>query len=124
MKQIISTDNAPKPAGPYSQAVVVGDLVFVAGQVPRDPQTGQMAGPIEDQTRTVLSNIKAILEAAGSNMSQVVRVDVYLSDMKHFDAMNGIYKTFFNEDYPVRTTVGVQLHGFDVEINCIAHKQA
>jgi 2-iminobutanoate/2-iminopropanoate deaminase len=124
MKQIISTDKAPKPGGPYSQAVVVGDLVFVAGQVPRDPQTGKTPESIEDQTRLVLNNMKAILEAAGCTMQQVVRTDVYLSTMNNFSRMNEVYKTFFNEDYPVRTTVGVQLVGFDVEISCIAHKQA
>ncbi len=88
MKQIISTDKAPKPGGPYSQAVVVGDLVFVAGQVPRDPQTGQTPESIEDQTRLVLSNIRAILEEAGCTMQQVVRVDVYLSNMNYFSRMN------------------------------------
>src|SRR5690349_13502728 len=124
MKQIISTDKAPKPGGPYSQAVVVGDLVFVAGQVPRDPQTGKTPESIEDQTRLVLNNMKAILEAAGCTMQQVVRTDVYLSTMNNFSRMNEVYKTFFNKDYPVRTTVGVQLVGFDVEISCIAHKQA
>ena len=124
MKQIISTEKAPKPGGPYSQAVVVGDLVFVAGQVPRDPATGKTPESIEDQTRLVLNNMKAILEAAGCTMQQVVRTDVYLSTMNNFSRMNEVYKTFFNEDYPVRTTVGVQLVGFDVEISCIAHKQA
>lgn len=124
MKQIISTENAPKPAGPYSQAVVVGDMVFVAGQVPRDPKTGQQPESIEDQTRQVLNNIKAILEAAGCTMGQVVRTDVFLNSMSNFSRMNEVYKTFFDEAYPVRTTVGVELHGFEVEISCIAHKQA
>jgi 2-iminobutanoate/2-iminopropanoate deaminase len=124
MKQIISTSNAPTPAGPYSQAVVVGDLIFVAGQVPKDPQTGQIPESIEDQTRQVFANIAAILEAAGSNLSQIVRVDVYLTSLDNFQRMNEVYKTFFSEHYPVRTTVGVELRGFDIEITVIAHKEA
>lgn len=124
MKQIISTSNAPTPAGPYSQAVVVGDLIFVAGQVPRHPQTGQVEPSIEAQTHQVFANIKAILEAAGSNLGQVVRVDVYLSDMDNFQRMNEVYRTYFDESYPVRTTVGAVLRGFDVEITVIAHTQA
>jgi 2-iminobutanoate/2-iminopropanoate deaminase len=124
MKQIISTSNAPSPAGPYSQAVVVGDLIFVAGQVPKDPQTGLIPESIEDQTRQVFANIAAILEAAGSNLSQVVRADVYLTSLDNFQRMNEVYKTFFSEHYPVRTTVGVELRGFDIEITVIAHKGA
>jgi 2-iminobutanoate/2-iminopropanoate deaminase len=124
MKQIISTSNAPTPAGPYSQAVVVGDLIFVAGQIPRHPQTGQVEPSIEAQTHQVFANIKAILEAAGSNLGQVVRVDVYLSDMDNFQRMNEVYRTYFDENYPVRTTVGAVLRGFDVEITVIAHKAA
>lgn len=122
MKQIISTSNAPVPAGPYSQAVVVGDLIFVAGQIPKDPQTGLIPESIEDQTRQVFANIQAILEAAGSNLSQVVRVDVYLTSLEYFQRMNEVYKTYFEENYPVRTTVGVALHGFDIEVTVIAHK--
>jgi 2-iminobutanoate/2-iminopropanoate deaminase len=124
MKQIISTSNAPSPAGPYSQAVVVGDLIFVAGQVPKDPQTGLIPESIEDQTRQVFANIAAILEAAGSNLSQVVRADVYLTSLDNFQRMNEVYKTFFSEHYPVRTTVGVELRGFDIEVTVIAHKEA
>jgi 2-iminobutanoate/2-iminopropanoate deaminase len=125
MKEIVSTAKSPKPAGPYSQGVVVGDMVFVAGQVPRHPETGQTPENFEDQVRQVLENIKAILEAAGSSMRQVVRTDVFLSDLKFFPRMNEVYKSYFEEgSYPVRTTVGVQLAGFDVEISCIAHKQA
>ncbi len=125
MKEIISTDKAPQPAGPYSQAVVVGDLIFVAGQIPKHPETGEVPEGIAAQTGQVFNNIKAILEAAGSNLEQIVRMDVYLNDMGNFSQMNEVYKTFFsNEGYPVRTTVGVDLRGFEVEINCIAHKQA
>jgi 2-iminobutanoate/2-iminopropanoate deaminase len=104
--------------------VVVGDLVFVAGQVPKDPQTGLIPESIEDQTHLVFKNIKAILEAAGSDLSQVVRVDVYLTTLDNFHRMNEVYKTYFDENYPVRTTVGVELRGFDIEITVIAHKAA
>jgi 2-iminobutanoate/2-iminopropanoate deaminase len=124
MKQPVSTDKAPQPAGPYSQAIMAGDLVFVAGQVPKDPQTGNVPESIQDQTRQVLKNIQAILEAAGSSLDQVVRTDVFLSSLNYFSEMNEVYKTFFKEPYPVRTTVGVELRGFDIEINCIAHKSA
>ena len=124
MKEIISTSNAPSPAGPYSQAVVVGDLIFVAGQTPKDPQTGQIPEGIEGQTHQVFKNIKAILEAAGSNLSQVVRVDVYLTSLDNFQPMNEVYMTYFEGNYPVRTTVGVDLRGFDIEITVIAHKAA
>ena len=124
MKTVISTEKAPKPAGPYSQAIVVGDMVFVAGQIPRNPQTGEVPQSIEDQTRQVFENIKAILEAAGCTLSQIVRTDVFLTDLENFQKMNAVYETFFEGDFPVRTTVGVELRGFDVEISCIAHKQA
>ena len=124
MKQIISTSDAPPPGGPYSQAIVVGDLVFVAGQVPKNPQTGEIPETIEDQTHQVFQNVKAILEAAGSNLSQVVRVDVYLTTLENFQRMNEVYKTYFEGSYPVRTTVGVELRGFDIEVTVIAHKGA
>ena len=124
MKQIISTSDAPTPAGPYSQAVIAGDLIFVAGQTPKDPQTGQVPQGIEAQTHQVFKNVKAILEAAGSNLGQVVRVDVYLTSLDNFQPMNEVYKTYFAESYPVRTTVGVELRGFDIEITVIAHKGA
>jgi 2-iminobutanoate/2-iminopropanoate deaminase len=126
MKEVVTTENSAKPAGPYSKAIVVGDLVFVAGQGPRNPHTNQISAEFEEQVRQVLENIKAILEAAGCTMNQVVRTDVFLSDLKFFSQMNGVYKTYFEEgSYPVRTTVGTALlNNIDVEISCIAHKQA
>ena len=106
------------------KAVVAGDLIFVAGQTPKDPRTGQVPEGIEDQTHQVFKNVKAILEAAGSSLSQVVRVDVYLTNLDNFQRMNEVYKTYFKDNYPVRTTVGVELRGFDIEITVIAHKDA
>ena len=117
----ISTDRAPKPGGGYSQGLRVGNLVFVAGQVPRDPQTGEMAGDtIEVQTTRVLENVKAVLEAAGASMADVVKSTVHLSDVALFSRFDAVYSTYFPEPRPVRTTVGSQLKGILVEIDVIA----
>src|SRR5689334_12446045 len=95
-KQQIRTTSAPTPAGPYSQALVVGNLVFVAGQGPTNPATGKVAGPtIEEQTTQVLENIKAILEAGGASMADVVKSTVHLSDLANFAAFNAVYATYF-----------------------------
>jgi 2-iminobutanoate/2-iminopropanoate deaminase len=117
----ISTDRAPKPGGGYSQGLRVGNLVFVAGQVPRDPQTGEMAGDtIEEQTTRVLENVKAVLEAAGASMADVVKSTVHLSDVGNFSRFDAVYSTYFPEPRPVRTTVGSGLKGILVEIDVIA----
>ena len=109
MKEIISTTGAPGAIGPYSQAVKAGDLLFVSGQLPIDPATGAFAGDdITAQTRQSLTNVKAILEAAGSSMDKVVKTTVFLSDMNNFGAMNEVYATFFTEgSYPARSAVEV-----------------
>ena len=109
MKEIISTTGAPGAIGPYSQAVKAGDLLFVSGQLPIDPATGAFAGDdIAAQTRQSLTNVKAILEAAGSSMDKVVKTTVFLSDMNNFGAMNEVYATFFTEgSYPARSAVEV-----------------
>lgn len=121
-KQQISTDKAPRPAGPYSQGLRVGDIVFVAGQGPGNPATGQKAGDtIEAQTAQTLENIKAILEAAGASMADVVKSTVHLSDMSLFANFNKVYETYFPDPKPVRTTVGSQLPGILVEIDVIAY---
>ena len=122
MKSKITTTNAPVPAGPYSQAIVWGDHVYVAGQGPLDPATGKTAPDVAGQTRQVLTNIKNILGAAGVSMDNVVKVSAYLADMKYFSEFNEVYKQFFNEPYPVRTTVGAQLNAILVEIDVIARK--
>jgi 2-iminobutanoate/2-iminopropanoate deaminase len=107
-KQVISTPNAPAAIGPYSQAVRVGNLVFVSGQIPLDPATGQLVGgDIGVQTEQVLENLAAILEAAGSRLAQVVKATVYLRDLGEFGRMNEVYAKFFGENPPARATVQV-----------------
>ena len=121
MKEIVIAHGAPRGAGPYSQGLKVGNLVFVSGQGPFDPATNQIvSGGIEEQVRRTLTNVREILMAAGTNMSRVVKVNAYLSDMKYFDTFNKVYAEFFHEPYPCRTTVSAQLLGMDVEIDCIA----
>jgi 2-iminobutanoate/2-iminopropanoate deaminase len=122
-KRIVSTDRAPKPVGPYSQAIVAGNTVYVAGQGPFDPKTGKMPATFEEQVVQVLENIKAIVEAAGATFSDVVKVNVYLADLANFAKMNEVYKRYFTEDYPARATVGTQLlAGMSIEVECIAVK--
>jgi len=121
MRKVIRTSAAPLPRGPYSQAIVANDFVFVAGQVPVNPQTNELElGDVGSETRRVLENIRAILEASGSSLGDVVRVGIFLADMKDFDAMNAVYREFFSVDPPARTTVGAQLPRIKVEIDCIA----
>ena len=121
----VTAPNLPKPAGPYSPAVVFDRLVFVAGQGAVDPSTGRMAGDdIASQTEQVLENIAAILEAAGSSLRHVVRCGVFLVDMSEFAAMNAVYERMFGENRPARTTVQVAAlpaPGLRVEIDCIAY---
>ena len=125
MKQVIATSKAPAAIGPYSQAIVVGDLVYTAGQAAVDPQKGKLIeGGIEDQTRQTLRNIAAIVEAAGSSMDRVVKTTVFLQDMGDFAAMNGVYATFFGDVPPARSTVQVAALplGALVEIEAVAIK--
>ncbi len=118
----VRTANGPAPKAPYSQAVKAAGLVFVSGQGPIDPVTGAFQlGPIRDQVRLTLSNIKAIVEAAGSSMDRVVKCTVYLVDIADFAAMNEVYMTFFTGVRPARTTVEAMLgSGISVEIDAIA----
>ncbi|MCC7164558.1 MAG: RidA family protein [Anaerolineae bacterium] len=120
--QVVHTPNAPKPAGPYSQARIAGNTIYVAGQGPIDPKTGKVViGTIQEQTTLTFENIKAILEAGGFRMSDVVKVTAYLTDLADFGEYNEIYKKYFTEPYPARATVGCQLpmHTF-IEVDCIA----
>ncbi len=121
MRKVIRSTESPRPRGPYSPAIVADGFVFVAGQGPVNPRTNELElGDIRAETRRTLENIRSILDAAGSSLREVVRVGVFLSDMKDFDAMNEVYREFFSEDPPARTTVGAQLPKIKVEIDCIA----
>jgi len=121
MRKVVKSKKAPRPRGPYSPAIVSGGFVFVAGQAAINAETDEMElGDVQAETRRTLENIKAILEAAGSSLKDVVRVGVFLSDMKNFAAMNEIYKEYFPTDPPARTTVGVSMPKIKVEIDCIA----
>jgi 2-iminobutanoate/2-iminopropanoate deaminase len=121
LKKVIETDKAPKPVGPYSQAIRVGNMLFVAGQASLTPK-GPVHGSIKDQTRQTLENIKSILEAGGARLSDVVKTTVFLADMEDFQAMNEVYKEYFKEKPPARSTIGVKSlpGGFKVEIEAIA----
>lgn len=124
MKKIISTTNAPAAIGPYSQGVVAGGLLFLSGSIPIEPMTGAIvAGGIEEQTRRVLDNIRALLAAAGSGFEKVVKTTVFLSDMNDFVKMNEIYAQYFVEGaYPARSTIQVARLPKDakIEIELIA----
>jgi 2-iminobutanoate/2-iminopropanoate deaminase len=123
MKEAVSSPNAPKAIGPYSQAVRAGQLLFVSGQVPLDPATGQIvAGDIETQTRRVFDNLAAVLKAGGRSFADVVRTTVFLADMNDFTAVNDVYGTYFSAPYPARATVQVARLPKDarVEIDLIA----
>jgi 2-iminobutanoate/2-iminopropanoate deaminase len=111
---------SPRPAGNYSPAIIAGELVFVSGQVPRDPATGTMPDGIGAQTRQVLENLRAVLATAGATLDDVVAVTAYLADIADWEEFNAIYGDVFRAPYPTRTTVGAQLHGFLVEISAIA----
>jgi len=123
MKQAVSSPDAPKAIGPYSQAVRAGQLLFVSGQVALDPATGQIvAGDIAAQTRRVFDNLDAVLKAGGRSFADVVRTTVFLADMNDFAAVNDVYGTYFSEPYPARATVQVARLPKDarVEIDVIA----
>src|SRR6266496_1532797 len=106
MREVIATPNAPQAIGPYSQAIRANGLVFVSGQIPLDPATGQLVGEgVAEQTERALANLDAILKAAGSALDQVVRTTVYLKDMGEFAAMNAVYARFFPQEAPARATV-------------------
>ena len=126
MRIAVKTDKAPRPAGPYSQAIRAGDFIFVAGQGGVDPATGKFVdGGVEEQTRQTLKNIDAILKAAGSSLNDVVKVSVFLKDVRDFQAMNKVFAEFFKEPPPARTTVGVEfvVPEMLVEIDVIAYSR-
>lgn len=123
MKQVIISEKAPRPVGPYSQAIKVGNLVFVAGQGPVDPKTGKIvSGDIQEQTKQTFKNIEAILNAAGLTLEHVVKVSVFLKNIGDFSRMNEIYATLFKREPPARTTVqaSLPLEGMLIEADVVA----
>ncbi len=123
MKKLINSDKAPKALGPYSQAIEAGGLIFLSGQLPIDPATGEFAGSsIEDQTRQSLKNLGAVLEAAGCTFDDIVKCNVYLQDMNDFAKMNAVYGEFFHAPCPARAAVQVARLPRDarVEIEAVA----
>jgi|SRR5579872_7252261 len=123
-KQVIRSESAPKPGGPYSQGILAEKFLFVAGQVGTDPKSGKLSDGVSAQTKQCLENVKGIVEAAGATLDNVVRVGVFLRDIQDFGAMNEVYKTYFTQNQPARTTIQAALVGqFLVEIDCIVLKQ-
>jgi 2-iminobutanoate/2-iminopropanoate deaminase len=122
-KQAVTTDNAPKAIGPYQQAIKVGEFIYTAGQIPIDPKTGNfVAGGVVEQTRQVLENLKAVLEAGGSSLDRVVKATVFLKNMSDFGAMNEVYAEYLGAAKPARSTVAVAElpRGALVEIDLVA----
>ncbi len=122
-KQPVHSDKAPKAIGPYSQAIRIGDLIYTAGQIPLSPTSNEIVGTtIEEQTRQVLNNLKAVLEAAGSSLEKVVKTTVFLANLADFAKLNAVYGEYFVEMPPARSTVQVAAlpRGALVEIECVA----
>jgi reactive intermediate/imine deaminase len=121
-RQIIQTADAPKAIGPYSQAVRSGDTVYVSGQIPLDPASGTLvSGDIDAEIRRVFDNLKAIAQAAGGSLANVVKLSVFLTDLGHFARVNEIMATYFSEPYPARAAIGVAAlpRGARVEVECV-----
>ena len=125
MKQVVNTANAPAPIGPYSQAIVAGSFIFVSGQIPSNPSTGEIvSGDIKAETKQVMENIKAILMEAGIDFSNIVKTTIFLTDMQSFGQVNEVYSTYFTDQFPARETVQVAglPKNVNVEISVIAIK--
>lgn len=125
MKEIINTNNAPAPIGPYNQAVKAGNMLFVSGQIALSPKTNELIlGSIADETRQVLENLHAILAEAGYSFVDVIKTSIFLTDMANFGAVNEVYAEYFTEQAPARETVAVKglPKGVNVEISLIAWK--
>jgi 2-iminobutanoate/2-iminopropanoate deaminase len=123
-KKVIYTEKAPKPIGPYSQAIQAGGFIFLSGQLPINPATGEvLRGDIQQQTRRVLENLKGVLESQGLGMEDVVKATVFLKDMGSFNLMNEVYATFFPASPPARSTVEISriARDVDVEIEAVAY---
>ena len=123
-KEVISSNNAPKAIGPYSSALKVGDMLFVSGQIPVVPATGEVPSDIKEQAKQSLSNLKALVEEAGFSLADAVKTTVFITDINDFAAINEVYATFFSEPYPTRSCVAVKdlPKGVRIEIECICHK--
>jgi 2-iminobutanoate/2-iminopropanoate deaminase len=122
-REVVRTERAPAAVGPYSQAIHTGGLIFTAGQVPLDPENGQLVtGSIEVQTHRVLKNLSAILEAAGSSLDRAVKLTVFMTDLGGFSAMNEVYASYFPTEPPARSAVQVAALplGADIEMECVA----
>lgn len=125
MKEAIETNRAPEAIGPYSQGIRAGDFLFISGQIPLDPETGTVVGEmIEEQTRRVMENLGAILDASGMSMEDVVKTTIYLIDLTDFAAVNSVYSEFLSPPYPARATVGVNSlpKGVKIEIDAVARR--
>lgn len=120
MRKSVVVESAPEAAGPYSHAVVANGFVFISGQGPVNPQTGAMPDGFTDQVRQTLENVQTILEACGSSLEDVVKVNAYVTDLTRFSEFNEVYREFFGNDPPARTTVGAALLGMLVEVDCVA----
>lgn len=122
-RKVISTDKAPKAIGPYSQGVMVGEFLFLSGQLPMDPSTGEMVGgDIEGQTRRVLDNMRGILESQGLSLESLIKTTIFLTDMRNFSKVNEVYGSYFSDNAPARSTVEVSglPRGATIEIEAIA----
>ena len=125
MKQVIFTDKAPAPIGPYSQAILIGDTLYASGQIAINPENGELiTNNLEQETVQVIENLKAVLDAADMNFSHVVKCSIFLSDMNNFNIVNTIYANYFEENPPARETVEVSVlpKHVNVEISLIAVK--
>jgi 2-iminobutanoate/2-iminopropanoate deaminase len=120
MRKALIVDAALKPGGHYSHAVIANGFVYVSGQGPADPKTGVAPDAFAEQVRQTLRNVQIILKGAGADMKDVVKINTYLSDLTRFPEYNTIYKEFFPSEPPARTTIGCQLFGIQVEIDCVA----
>lgn len=125
MRAVVYTDNAAKPVGPYSQAIVIGNLVWTSGQIGIDPGTGELVdGGIEAETEQVMKNLSAVLAAAGSGIDRVIKSLIFITDMKDFARVNAVYSRYFQEPFPARSTVQIAAlpKGAKVEIEVVAER--
>lgn len=122
---VVFTDKAPQPIGPYSQAIISGNLVFLSGQIGIDPATGNISGTAEEQTTRAMENLRAVLQESGLGFGDVIQTRIYLVNMSDWTAVNGIYSSYFTENFPARSTVQVAglPKGAAVEIEMVAQKR-